>query len=247
MTDDIEKFVATTKVEVSNCLNYAERAQERGGKLNWDTFYPNKAQECKKEALNKLKRMEYRVEDERSKEVRELREKFQRSKNLQDLINSAENLGEYLQDLKIEYEEVGYSGRDEIQGLLGSLGPKFSEEKEELKITYGRCNLSTAFLLRRILEKSLDLAFKQNGFKSKIYHNGDRKGLKNMLSKAVKSEDEEGNSFIDSSTERRIKKHPKFVGDSAAHNFHSSPNEREIRESISAIQRVIEELPLKEI
>jgi hypothetical protein len=105
------------------------------------------------------------------------------------------------------------------QKMMAKLSKDFSDELDELRDNFGKNGLSTAFLLRKILEKLIIIVLGKNGkqhlLKSK--HNVDRwLGLSEMIDVAVQ-EKINGVSFLLPKTGQEIKG-IKFLGDTAAHN-----------------------------
>jgi hypothetical protein len=103
--------------------------------------------------------------------------------------------------------------------LVAKLRKDFSEEIEELRDNFGKNGLSTAFLLRKILEKLIIIVLGKNGRQHllKDKRQTDRwLGLNEMIDVAV-HESVSGVPFLVSKTAREIKG-IKFLGDAAAHN-----------------------------
>lgn len=104
-------------------------------------------------------------------------------------------------------------------GLLKKLGKDFDVEFTDLQNNFDRSGTCTAFLLRKILEKLIYLAFAKHGLGSKLedkVQTGRLVGLESMISTAV-SEKVSGVPFLTSKTAKEIRG-IKFLGDAAAHN-----------------------------
>lgn len=104
-------------------------------------------------------------------------------------------------------------------GLLKKLGKDFDVEFTDLQHNFDRSGTCTAFLLRKILEKLIYLAFAKHGVGSKLedkIQTGRLVGLESMISTAV-SEKISGVPFLTSKTAKEIRG-IKFLGDAAAHN-----------------------------
>ncbi len=104
-------------------------------------------------------------------------------------------------------------------GLLKKLGKDFDVEFADLQHNFDRSGTCTAFLLRKILEKLIYLAFAKQGVEAKLEdkaQTGRLVGLESMISIAV-SEKINGVPFLTSKTAKEIRG-IKFLGDAAAHN-----------------------------
>jgi hypothetical protein len=103
--------------------------------------------------------------------------------------------------------------------LVAKLKNDFSDELDELRDNFGKNGLSTAFLLRKVLEKLIIIVLGKNGkqhlLKSKQYTER-WLGLNDMIDVAVQ-EKISGVPFLLSRTAQEIKG-IKFLGDTAAHN-----------------------------
>ncbi len=101
--------------------------------------------------------------------------------------------------------------------LIKDLGKEFETEISDLKLNFGRSGTCTAFLLRKILEKLIFLAFSKNGISNQLRGTGGRfVGLKTMVDLAAANEIR-GKPFLMSKTAKEIGG-IKFLGDAAAHN-----------------------------
>jgi hypothetical protein len=100
--------------------------------------------------------------------------------------------------------------------LFDKLNSRFSIEISDLHLVFGKSGTCTAFLLRKILEKLIFLAFANNGMESKLESNGELMGLKTMIDVATKTK-VNGVPFLLPKTGREVSG-IKFLGDSSAHN-----------------------------
>ena len=101
--------------------------------------------------------------------------------------------------------------------LVKSLGKDFETEISDLNLNYGKSGTCTAFLLRKILEKLIFIAFGKNSLSNKLKDaKGDYVGLKAMLSVATVNK-VHGKPFMMPKTAREIEG-IKFLGDTSAHN-----------------------------
>lgn len=101
--------------------------------------------------------------------------------------------------------------------LVKKLGKDFETELKDITHVYGRSGTCTAFLLRKILEKLIFLAFAKNGLSGKLKgKSGDFVGLKTMLNLAA-SNKVDGKPFLMQKTSKEIDG-VKFLGDTSAHN-----------------------------
>ncbi|MCJ7513021.1 MAG: hypothetical protein MUO23_08630 [Anaerolineales bacterium] len=100
--------------------------------------------------------------------------------------------------------------------LIKALGPDFKQELADLRHNYGVSGNCTAFLLRKILEKLLFLAFAKNGKETLLEKEGSLVGLKAMLALSTTTK-VAGKPFLMKKTADAIEG-IKFLGDTAAHN-----------------------------
>ncbi len=103
--------------------------------------------------------------------------------------------------------------------LLNQLGKTFAQEVDDLHLNFGKSGNCTAFILRKILEKLIYIAFAKKGLESKLEDKtppGMLVGLNAMVN--ISSQEKSGGiPFLTPSTAREIKG-IKFLGDAAAHN-----------------------------
>ena len=97
------------------------------------------------------------------------------------------------------------------------MGKDFETELKDITHVYGASGTCTAFLLRKILEKLIFLAFAKNGLSGKLKDkSGDFVGLKTMLNLATQNR-LNGKPFLMPKTAKEIDG-IKFLGDTSAHN-----------------------------
>jgi hypothetical protein len=103
------------------------------------------------------------------------------------------------------------------ESLIKAMGDEFKTEISDLNLNYGRSGTCTAFLLRKILEKLIFLAFAKNGLEDQLKgNNSSFVGLKTMLNLATKNK-VRGKAFLMAKTAKEIEG-TKFLGDTSAHN-----------------------------
>jgi len=105
------------------------------------------------------------------------------------------------------------------ESLVKKLKRNFRVELDDLSHNFGKSGTCTAFLLRKILEKLIHIAFAKNGKENLLEdenHTGGLKGLESMIEIATR-EKIQGIPFLIPKTAKMIKG-IKFLGDSAAHN-----------------------------
>lgn len=103
--------------------------------------------------------------------------------------------------------------------LVNKLGDRFKTEIDDLHLNFGRSGTCTAFLLRKILEKVIFLAFAKNGLSAKLEDGsgtGRLIGLEAMMDAAAR-EKINGVPILIPKTAQNIKG-IKFLGDVSAHN-----------------------------
>jgi hypothetical protein len=105
------------------------------------------------------------------------------------------------------------------ENLVAKLNKDFSNELDELRDNFGKNGLSTAFLLRKILEKLIIIVLGKNGRQHLLRdkHHADRwLGLNEIVDVAVQ-EKHSGVPVLLAKTAKEIKG-IEFLGDTAAHN-----------------------------
>jgi len=105
------------------------------------------------------------------------------------------------------------------EDLMKKLIKDFKTEFNDLQHNFGKSGTCCAFLLRKILEKMIYIAFAKYGRESKLEDNskpGGLVGLEDMINIAT-SEKIHGFPFLTPKTAKEIKG-IKFLGDAAAHN-----------------------------
>jgi hypothetical protein len=130
--------------------------------------------------------------------------------------------------------------------LLKALGATFEIEFRDLQYNFDKSGTCTAFLLRKILEKLIYLAFAKQGAQSKLADKKDPNrlvGLEAMISVAV-AEKIGGVPFLTSKTANAIQG-MKFLGDTAAHNFLANVDMKTIVPQMPYIITAFEELAKK--
>ncbi|MDD4902143.1 MAG: hypothetical protein PHE24_03325 [Patescibacteria group bacterium] len=131
------------------------------------------------------------------------------------------NIVEYIQKKPLVSKDI-----DDIESdlfdttLIQKLGKSFEQEIADLHLNFGRSGNCTAFLLRKILEKLIYIAFAKNGLESKLEDgvgSGRLVGLGAMVDTAAR-EKLGGIPFLLPKTAREIRG-IKFLGDTSAHNL----------------------------
>lgn len=125
--------------------------------------------------------------------------------------------GNYLYIQRYSSKEIVLNEDILPKKLVAALGEEFKTEINDLRLNFGRSGTCTAFLLRKILEKLIFLAFAKNGISNKLKDkNGDFVGLKTMLNMATICK-VHGKPFLMPKTAKEIEG-IKFLGDTSAHN-----------------------------
>lgn len=130
--------------------------------------------------------------------------------------------------------------------LLKKLGSDFEIEFRDLLHNFGESGTCTAFLLRKILEKLIYLAFAKQGLATRLADKADPHrlvGLDAMINLSV-SEKIAGVPFLTSKTAKEIQG-LKFLGDSAAHNPLANVDMKTILPQMPYIITAFEELANK--
>jgi len=130
--------------------------------------------------------------------------------------------------------------------LIKKLGDDFSVEINDLKHNFGKSGNCTAFLLRKILEKLIFIAFSKNNIGTKLEDKtrpGRLVGLETMINLCA-SERIKGVPFLMSKTVKEIKG-IKFLGDVSAHNPLTNVDMKTITPQMPYIITAYEELTKK--
>ena len=120
---------------------------------------------------------------------------------------------------------------------MKKLGKRFSNEFRELDVAYfNNCGNASAFLLRKILEKSIFLAFAKNKKINILKEKNSDKfvGLEKMISIASKEFAKDGTPFILPKVAEKLSS-VKFLGDTAAHDFIYDIDIKDIERELSVI------------
>ena len=138
----------------------------------------------------------------------------------------------HLSDINCVFSEV----------IKNKLGSKFDESIRELNISIkNNCGNSTAFLMRKILERAIFYAFAKNGKTDKLTEaSGKLLRLEAMINVAQK-EKVNGIPFLLTKTAEKIIG-IKFLGDSSAHNYLMDVELIEIEHQIPFWTTAIKEL-----
>ncbi len=107
------------------------------------------------------------------------------------------------------------------QDTVRRLGREFKIEIDGLSLVWGRHGDCTAFLLRKILEKAIYIAFAKNKMLHVLKNRHDPQkfvGLQEMLKIASTTNAKDGTPFLSSKVVGELKG-IKFLGDTAAHDF----------------------------
>jgi len=126
--------------------------------------------------------------------------------------------------------------------LINKLSKKFETEIRDLKLVYGKSGTCTAFLLRKILEKTLFIALLRSDVKESKLKDKDGKylGLSSMLKLAPNIKVKNA-PILTTHTAEKIKG-IKFLGDTAAHNFLINVEMDEIIPQLPFITTALKEL-----
>lgn len=130
--------------------------------------------------------------------------------------------------------------------LLQKLGKDFNIEFKDLQHNFNKSGTCTAFLLRKILEKLIYLAFAKQSVESKLENKTQKGwlvGLDTMINTAM-SEKINGVPFLTSKTAKEIQG-MKFLGDTAAHNSLTNVEMKTILSQMPFIITAFEELAKK--
>jgi hypothetical protein len=125
--------------------------------------------------------------------------------------------GSYTYIQKYAPQEVSLDHQFLSEELMRALASDFETEISDLQLNFGKSGTCTAFLLRKILEKLIFIAFAKNDLGDKLKDgNGDLIGLKAML-KMCTAHKVNGKPFLMPKTAKEIEG-VKFLGDTSAHN-----------------------------
>jgi len=128
--------------------------------------------------------------------------------------------------------------------LVKTIGKDFETEMKDVTLVYGRSGICTAFLLRKILEKLVFLAFAKNRILDQLKdRNGGFVGLKTMLDLCTKNK-MDGKPYLMPKTAKEIEG-IKFLGDTSAHNPLANVDMKTIVPQMPFIITAYEELSTK--
>jgi hypothetical protein len=130
---------------------------------------------------------------------------------------------------------------------ITALGKTFAIEINALRLVYGKSGDCTAFLLRKILEKAIFLAFAKNSMLNKLENPAKKPkyfGLDRMIEIAAAEKGKDNKPYITPSAAAKLGG-VKFLGDSAAHNFVANVEIDEIPHQIPYISVALSELSKK--
>jgi len=130
--------------------------------------------------------------------------------------------------------------------LIKRLGSDFSVEINDLKHNFGISGNCTAFLLRKILEKLIYIAFSKNSIETKLEDKSKLSGLVGLetMINLASSEKIHGVPFLMPKTAKEIKG-IKFLGDVSAHNPLTNVDMKTIIPQMPYIITAYEELSKK--
>lgn len=127
------------------------------------------------------------------------------------------------------------------QDLVKQMGRPFTPEISDLGLNYGKSGTCTAFMLRKILEKLILLAFAKVGKEGELSDpSGDLYGLERMIDICTKTK-VKGKAVLTPRTAKEIGG-IKFLGDVAAHNPFINVNMKEIVPQMPFITTAYSEL-----
>jgi hypothetical protein len=125
--------------------------------------------------------------------------------------------GNYYYIQKFASKEVCLTSDILPEDLIKALGKDFEMDINDLRLNFGKSGTCTAFLLRKILEKMIFLAFAKNSQTDKLQDkSGNFVSLKTMLDLATSCKIS-GKPFLMPKTAKEIQG-IKFLGDTSAHN-----------------------------
>lgn len=152
--------------------------------------------------------------------------------------------GNYRYIQKFTPSKISFSSDIFPDELVNVLNKDFEIEFDNLKLNYGKSGTCTAFLLRKMLEKLIFLAFSKNGLDHELKDvNGNFVGLKTMLNLAVVHK-VHGKPFLMQRTLDKIEG-IKFLGDTAAHNPLVNVSMKTIQPEMPYIITAYSELAMK--
>lgn len=249
LEDTIEKF----SEELEQLGEYTEKAIERGNRtVGTNAYFSEKVEDCIEELKTDIERLKILLSEAEidyidTEKFRKSLTRLKKTDDLSEVKESVQSIEEEIRTFRVHSELKGYSELPEsVEEIIDLLDDRFDDEKDELKDVYGRNSLSTAFLLRRILEKSIFFSFANAEEVDKIKDSqGNFVGLKDMINEARGFEYKEGKVMLDDRTGEKVHD-VKFLGDVAAHNFLRTVSMTEIDAEIHKLKAALEELPITE-
>jgi|GEM_PF-5278150 len=158
-------------------------------------------------------------------------------------IKSVNRIKDLFDNIEVELHDIQVPEVLLPSNLEKKLKEDFSDELRDLELVYGRSGNCTAFILRKILEKSIFFSFSRNGLIKKIEDPRSPNkfvNLKTMINLASK-EKISGTPILNSKTADKIQG-IKFLGDTAAHNFLINVNMEDITPQMPFIIAALKEI-----
>ncbi len=219
----MKTYLETVKIDIENFRSVLKSLKKRRG----NAFYKEKERQIKieldKDFKKIIKFVEEKYDKQFNKELKTLKERIEillYDKEIEKRINEIDTFVRDINNLEIETEHAADSSHSKFPlaaDILKIFGKDFETEIADMKLNYGQSGTCTAFLLRKILEKLIFLAFAKNNLSDKLNDkDGGFVGLKTMLNLATAYK-VNGKPFLTSRTAKEIEG-IKFLGDTSAHN-----------------------------
>ncbi len=219
----MKTYLETVKIDIENFRNILKSLSKHRG----NAFYKEKERQIKieldKDFKKLIKFVEEKYDKQFNKELKILKERIEillYDKEIEKRINEVDTFIKDINNLEVETEHTADSSHYKFPfatDIIKFFGKDFETEIADLELNYGNSGTCTAFLLRKILEKLIFLAFAKNGLSDKLK---DKDGcfirLKTMLNLATECK-VHGKPFLMPKTAKAIEG-IKFLGDTSAHN-----------------------------
>lgn len=253
MSEKLNQEIADFSDKLEELDHNITKALEGGKKtIGTKATYPSKVENIIENSEDQIKKLEILIESSNQdlmdgeKVINALKE-LKDTEKLEIASEKVEVLKEEFLEFETKYELDDYSELSEsVENIISLLNDDFNDEVNELKSVYGNYSLSTAFLLRRILEKAVFYSFCEVQAVDEIKDDeGNLVGLERMINQARGFEYGEGEKILDDRTGKDVQD-VKFLGDVAAHNFSRTVSMSQIKGEIHKLEAALEELPITE-
>jgi len=255
---DLANPVDNFSEDLDELKKLVEKSIERRNRnIGTNATYPSKAGDKRDNILDDIERLKILLEKSDTEDI-DIDKSISALENIQDktelrkIESNIEVLEEEFRKFRARRSVKDNNEKSQVIGRIFDIiekdlkeeyEGKFTEEVEELDDVYGGNSLSSALLLRRIIEKSIFYSFVEIGRVEEIREDGDEVGLKKMINTARGFNYGSGDKVLDNRTGENLLG-LKQLGDVAAHNFLRTVSMTQIDAEIHHLEAALEELPI---